>query len=217
MNTIAIRHFLFSLVATFLASMAQAQAPSAMVLSVDGDVSVEVLGKPGKLDAFTRLLEGDRVKLGKSAKLSLIYTRSSRQESWTGPGAVVAGNAESTAVNGKPQVEVKQLPAKVAQMIAHTPAADSTGKAGMVRLRAIAQPDELASLEKTYQDLRASSPANDRNPEVYFLAGLFKLGEYDRLNQELNTMQQQNPGDESIKLLAKIYARSIDNARRNSR
>ena len=217
MNTVAIRQFLFCLLATFWACMAQAQAPSAMVLSVEGDVSVEVLGKPGKLDAFTRLLEGDRVKLGKSAKLSLIYTRSSRQESWTGPGAIVAGNAESTAVNGKPQVEVKQLPAKVAQMMAHTPAADSTGKAGMVRLRAIAQPDELASLEKTYQDLRASSPANDRNPEVYFLAGLFKLGEYDRLNQEISAMQQQNPGDESIKLLAKLYARSVDNARRNSR
>lgn len=135
MNTVAIRHFLFGLLAIFWVSMGQAQAPSAMVLSVEGDVSVEVLGKPGKLDAFTRLLEGDRVKLGKSAKLSLIYTRSSRQESWTGPGAIVAGNAESTAVNGKPQVEVKQLPAKVAQMMAHTPAADSTGKAGMVRLR----------------------------------------------------------------------------------
>ena len=188
-----------------------------MVLSVEGDVSVKVQGKPTKLEAFTRLLEGDRVELGKTAKLNMIYTRSSRQETWTGPGAILAGNAESTAVNGKPQLEAKQLPAKVAQMMAHTPASDSTGKAGMVRLRAIAQPDELASLEKTYQDLRASSPANDRNPEVYFLAGLFKLGEYDRLNQEISAMQQQNPGDESIKLLAKLYARSVDNARRNSR
>ena len=217
MKVINIFRFLLAALIAGLSSFACAQAPSAMVLSVEGDVSVKVQGKPTKLEAFTRLLEGDRVELGKTAKLNMIYTRSSRQETWTGPGAILAGNAESTAVNGKPQLEAKQLPAKVAQMMAHTPASDSTGKAGMVRLRAIAQPDELASLEKTYQDLRASSPANDRNPEVYFLAGLFKLGEYDRLNQEISAMQQQNPGDESIKLLAKLYARSIDNARRNSR
>lgn len=217
MKVVNIFRFLLAALIAGLSSFACAQAPSAMVLSVEGDVSVKVQGKPTKLEAFTRLLEGDRVELGKTAKLNMIYTRSSRQETWTGPGAILAGNAESTAVNGKPQLEAKQLPAKVAQMMAHTPASDSTGKAGMVRLRAIAQPDELASLEKTYQDLRTSSPANDRNPEVYFLAGLFKLGEYDRLNQEISAMQQQNPGDESIKLLAKLYARSIDNARRNSR
>ena len=217
MKVVNIFRFLLAALIAGLSSFACAQAPSAMVLSIEGDVSVKVQGKPTKLEAFTRLLEGDRVELGKTAKLNMIYTRSSRQETWTGPGAILAGNAESTAVNGKPQLEAKQLPAKVAQMMAHTPASDSTGKAGMVRLRAIAQPDELASLEKTYQDLRASSPANDRNPEVYFLAGLFKLGEYDRLNQEISAMQQQNPGDESIKLLAKLYARSIDNARRNSR
>ena len=217
MKVVNIFRFLLAALIAGLSSFACAQAPSAMVLSVEGDVSVKVQGKPTKLEAFTRLLEGDRVELGKAAKLNMIYTRSSRQETWTGPGAILAGNAESTTVNGKPQLEAKQLPAKVAQMMAHTPASDSTGKAGMVRLRAIAQPDELASLEKTYQDLRASSPANDRNPEVYFLAGLFKLGEYDRLNQEISAMQQQNPGDESIKLLAKLYARSIDNARRNSR
>ena len=217
MKVVNIFRFLLAALIAGLSSFACAQAPSAMVLSVEGDVSVKVQGKPTKLEAFTRLLEGDRVELGKTAKLNMIYTRSSRQETWTGPGAILAGNAESTAVNGKPQLEAKQLPAKVAQMMAHTPASDSTGKAGMVRLRAIAQPDELASLEKTYQDLRASSPANDRNPEVYFLAGLFKLGEYDRLNQEINTMQQQNPGDESIKLLAKLYARSINNVRQSNR
>ena len=217
MKVINIFRFLLTAFITGLSIFAYAQAPSAMVLSVEGDVSVKVEGKPTKLEAFTRLLEGDRVELGKAAKLNMIYTRSSRQETWTGPGAILAGNAESTAVNGKPQLEAKQLPAKVAQMMAHTPASDSTGKAGMVRLRAIAQPDELASLEKTYQDLRASSPANDRNPEVYFLAGLFKLGEYDRLNQEINAMQQQNPGDESIKLLAKLYARSINNVRQSNR
>lgn len=217
MKVINIFRFLFAALLAGLCSLASAQAPSAMVLSVEGDVSVKVQGKPSKLEAFTRLLEGDRIELGKAAKLNMIYTRSSRQEIWTGPGAILAGTAESTAVNAKPQLEAKQLPTKVVQMMAHTPAADSTGKAGMVRLRAITQPDELASLEKTYKDLRATSPANDRNPEVFFLAGLFKLGEYDRLNQEINAMQQQNPGDESIKVLSKLYARSINNIRQSNR
>lgn len=217
MKFINILRFLFAALFAGLSSLASAQAPSAMVLSVEGDVSVKVLGKPAKLEAFTRLLEGDRVELGKAAKLNMIYTRSSRQETWTGPGAILAGNAESTAVNGKPQLETKQLPAKVAQMIAHTPASDSTGKAGMVRLRAISQPDELASLEKYYQELRATAATDDRNPEVYFLAGLFKLGEYDRVTQQISMLEQQYPGDESIRVLAKLYTRSINNARQSSR
>ena len=217
MKVINIFRFLLAALIAGLSSFACAQAPSAMVLSVEGDVSVKVQGKPTKLEAFTRLLEGDRVELGKTAKLNMIYTRSSRQETWTGPGAILAGNAESTAVNGKPQLEAKQLPAKVAQMMAHTPASDSTGKAGMVRLRAIAQPDELASLEKTYQDLRTSSPANDRNPEVYFLAGLFKLGEYDRLRNELSNFEQQYRADESIQLLGKLYSRAINNIAQSKR
>lgn len=217
MKFINVLRFLFAALLAGLSSLASAQAPSAMVLSVEGDVSVKILGKPAKLEAFTRLLEGDRVELGKAAKLTMIYTRSSRQETWTGPGAILAGNAESTAVNGKPQLETRQLPAKVAQMIAHTPTSDSTGRAGMVRLRAIAQPDELASLEKSYQELRANAAVSDRNPEVYFLAGLFKLGEYDRVTQQISMFEQQYPGDESIRILAKLYMRSVNNARQNNR
>lgn len=217
MNTTSIRHLLFAAFLSCLSTVTQAQAPTAMVLSVDGEISIKVSGKPGKLEAFARLLEGDRVELGKAAQLSLIYTRGSRQEIWTGPGAIVAGNSESTAVNGKPSLEVRQLPPKVAQMMAYTPVADSTGKAGMVRLRAMAQPDELASLEKSYQELRASTSANDRNPEVFFLAGLFRLGEYDRVSQQINSFERQYPGDESIRMLAKLYTRSINNLRQSDR
>lgn len=209
--------FLFAALLAGLSSLTSAQAPSAMVLAVDGAVSVKVQGKPAKLEAFTRLLEGDRVELGKAAKLNLIYTRSSRQETWTGPGAILAGNAESMAVNGKPQLDTRQLPAKVAQMIAHTPTSDSTGRAGMVRLRAIAQPDELASLEKSYQEQRATAAVGDRTPEVYFLAGLFKLGEYDRVTQQISMFEQQHPGDESIRMLAKRYSDAINSVRQNNR
>jgi len=216
MKIINILRFVLAAHLVGLYSFASAQAPSAMVLSVEGDVSVKVQGKPTKLEAFTRLLEGDRIDLGKAAKLNMIYTRSSRQEIWTGPGAILAGNTESAAVNGKPQLEAKQLPAKVAQMMAHTPASDSTGKAGMVRLRAIPQSDAVTSLEKTYQELRATAAPGDRHPEVYFLAGLYKLGEYDRVTQQIGLFEQQYPGDESIRMLAKIYARSIDNVRQNS-
>ena len=120
-------------------------------------------------------------------------------------------------VNGKPQLDTRQLPAKVAQMIAHTPTSDSTGRAGMVRLRAIAQPDELASLEKSYQELRASAAVSDRNPEVYFLAGLFKLGEYDRLRSELSNFEQQYRTDESIQMLGKLYVRAINNLAQSKR
>lgn len=211
MTLFNIRHFLASLLAAGLSSLATAQAPVAMVLSVDGEVSVEVSGKSSKLEPFTRLLEGDRIKLGKPAHLNLVYPRNGRQENWAGSGVILTGSTESTAVNGKLQVDVKQLPAKIAQMMAHTPASDSTGKAGMVRLRNIPQPDELASLEKTYQELRLATPAADRSPEIYFLAGLYKLGEHDRLRNALVGLEGQYPNDPAIQMLGKLYMRAINN------
>ena len=205
MKTTTIRHFLLAMLASCLSLFAQAQAPAAMVLSVEGDVSVEVLGKPAKLDAFTRLLEGDRVKLGKSAKLSLIYTRSSRQESWVGPGAILAGSAESTTVNGQPQVEVKQLPAKVAQMMAHTPSADSTGKAGMVRLRAIKSESSLAKLEQDYQQLKLERAPASLTPEIFYLAGLFEHGEYEQVRNLISELLASAPENTQIQRLHLLY------------
>lgn len=193
-----------------LGAAAQAQSPVAMVLSVGGDVSLEVQGKLIKVEPFSRLLEGDRVKLGRDAKVSFVYPRSGRQENWSGVGAVATGGSESAIAAGNPSVEVKLLPTKVAQQIARTPVVDISGKAGMVRMRAIATPENLASLEKQVAKMRSEAAANDRSPEVFWLAGLNDMGMIDRLKEELAQLEKSYPNDEIIHALSKAYSRSIE-------
>lgn len=192
-----------------LGMTAQAQSPVAMVLSVGGEVTLEVQGKPIKVEPFSRLLEGDRVKLGRDARVSFVYPRSGRQENWSGVGVVLTGDSESAAVVGKPGVEVKQLPNKVAQQMARTPVSDTSGKAGMVRMRAIATPENLASLEKQVAKMRGEATPSDRSPEVYWLAGLHDMGMIDRLQEELARLGKAYPDDETIRSLSKAYARVI--------
>lgn len=188
-------------------------ADTNIVLNVAGDVVVENFGKASKVQPFSRLLEGDRVKLGADGKLTIVYALSGRQEMWSGAGVIVAGEEQSTAVSGSPSVQTKQLPKQVVQQMSRTPLADATGKAGMVRMRAIATPDALAALEQKYQDLRSQAAADDRGPEVFFLAGLFEKSAFERLQQELDRVRKDYPNDESMQVLAKLYVRAINNAR----
>lgn len=192
-----------------LGAVAQAQSPVAMVLSVGGEVFLEVQGKPVKVEPFSRLLEGDRVKLGRDAKVSFVYPRSGRQENWSGVGIILTGDKESVAASGKPSVDIKQLPSKVAQQMARTPVSDTSGKAGMVRMRAIATPENLASLEKQVINMRAAAAPNDRSPEVFWLAGLHDMGMIDRLQDELSQLATNYPDDEIVRSLTKAYARAI--------
>ncbi len=197
------------LVATAMATQAQAQSPVAMVLSISGDVVLEIPGKPVKLEPFSRLLEGDRVKLGSDARVSFVYPRSGRQEDWSGSGAVLTGSSESTQAGGKPRLEVKQLPTKVAQQLARTPVSDTSGKAGMVRMRAIASADTLDVLEKQYAKMRVEAVPSDRSPEIFFLAGLNDMGMNERIKEELTRMGKEYPNDATIKALTKAYAKAM--------
>lgn len=197
-----------------LASGVQA-ADTNMVLSVAGDVLVENFGKASKVQPFSRLLNGDRVKLGADGKLTIVYVGSGRQEMWTGAGVIVAGDDQSTAVAGAPALQAKQLPKQVVQQMSRTPLADATGKAGMVRMRAIATPDALAALEQKYRELRGQAAPDDRGPEIFFLAGLFEKNAFERLEEELARVEKAYPGDESMQLLGKLYVRAINNARQS--
>lgn len=188
-------------------------ADTSMVLNVAGDVLVENFGKTSRVQPFSRLLEGDRVKLGADGKLTVVYVLSGRQEMWSGTGIIATGEDQSTAVSGSPSVQVRQLPKQVVQQMTRTPLADATGKAGMVRMRAIATPDALATLEQKYHELRGQAAADDRGPEIFFLAGLFEKSAYERLEQELERVSKTYPNDESMQVLAKLYVRAINNAR----
>lgn len=202
----------WALCAAMTASV-HAAGGSTMVLDVAGDVVVENFGKASKVQPFSRLLEGDRVRLAAGGKVTLVYVGSGRQEAWSGAGVIVAGDDQSTAVSGPPSLQAKQLPKQVVQQMARTPLADATGKAGMVRMRAIATPDALAALEQKYEELRSQAAPDDRSPEVFLLAGLFERNAFERLEQELARIQTAYPGDDSVVALVRIYSKAIGDAR----
>lgn len=187
-----------------LAAAAHAQGPAALVLTVDGEASLELLGKPVKLEAMTRLLAGDRIRLAKEASVDLVYPASGRKEHWAGNGTVTAGSGESAGSTGL-KLEAGQLPAKIAQQIARTPTSDTAGKAGMVRMRSLPGTNNLAALEEQYAKLRAEAAADDRAPEIFFLAGLHEQGQNERLRDELAKLQMTYPNDATVRTLTRIY------------
>lgn len=192
-----------ALAGLILALAAQAQG-AAMVLAVGGEASLELLGKPARLEAMTRLLAGDRIRLARDASVDLVYPASGRKEHWSGNGVVTAGNGESAGSAGL-KLEAGQLPAKVAQQIARTPTSDTAGKAGMVRMRSLPGNGNLAALEAQYAKLRGEAASDDRAPEIFFLAGLHEQGQHERLRDELARLQAAHPDDATVRALARIY------------
>ncbi|MEY2631573.1 MAG: hypothetical protein RIR00_227 [Pseudomonadota bacterium] len=189
-----------------------------LVLQVSGEASVDAVGYPPRvLLPFSRVMVGDTVNLGADSQVTLVYAATGRREAWSGAGSFAVGEGESRKLRGKSSVEIRQLPAQVAQQMLRTPSLDGEGKVGMVRLRAIAPTDALARLEARYQELRNQMPPQDSEPEVFLLSGLFELGEFERLEQQLSAVEKRFVGDSSIKVLKSLYLRAINNARQAKR
>lgn len=186
-----------------------AKTSAAMVLSVGGGVNFDLPGKEVRaVEAFTRLLDGDRIKLGADGKIVLAYVGTGRQETWHGGGVVQTGRSESSLLSGQPTLATKELPRKVVQLMLRTPVLDASGKVGMVRSRARFTEAQLNELEQTYNDLRSTSTADDRYPEVFLLAGLFHLGAFDRLQREVGRVKQAY-SDASAQQLVLLYEKAI--------
>lgn len=196
--------------------MAWGQASSAMVLSVQGEVLLEVANKTQPVEPLIRLLEGDRLRLAPGAQVRLLYARSGLQEDWQETGVLRIEGSESSIVRGKPQRQTRQLPLLITQQMARTPRTDSTARIGGVRLRNLPEltatapkppaPEKIAALEENYQSLRHSSPSDDRSPEVYWLAGLWDLKAHERLRTELERLKGLYPQDPVMVQLQTLYA-----------
>ena len=141
MNT-TLRNTVFLSILLLWAVLAQAAYPggeTALVTKLEGAVSrITATGKQ-PVEAFVKLKEGDQLALEGNARIQLVFFASKRQESWSG-----SGKLDITAQEGKgtglPEPQVKILPEVLVRQIAKTPSLDSQGRAGVVRLRAIATP-----------------------------------------------------------------------------
>jgi hypothetical protein len=187
----------------------------ALVTKVEGEVVLTGAKDQPLTEPFIKLREADVLRLGANGALTLTFFESGRQESWKGPGGIKLLAEQSQPVTGAPALKVKQLPVNLVRQLARTPAPDADGKVGMMRLRSIPTSEALAKLEQRYKDMQASAAPGDHDPDLFWLSGLFELHEYDRLEKEMHRLAEVNGDDPEIKVLNKLYARAIGDARKS--
>jgi hypothetical protein len=209
------RLFQFCVLLMCLLGGAQACAADiiALVTRVEGEVVLTGPKDQALTEPFIKLREADVLRLGANGAVTLTYFESGRQESWKGPGSIKLGAEQSQPASGAPALNVKQLPVNLVRQLARTPAPDTDGKVGMMRLRTIPTSEALAKLEQTYGDMKRAAVSGDHDPELYWLTGLFELNEYDRLEKEMQRLVAANPDNTEIRVLNKLYARAISEAR----
>lgn len=192
--------------------MAHAAGDVALVTALQGKVSRVSIARPGSVEAFVKLKEGDVLKLEKDARIRLVYFDSGRQESWSGEGRLEIAVTESKGI-GLAAPEVKLLPAVLVKQIAKTPTLDSQGRAGVTRLRAIGTTNTLSALEAEYDRMRAAGGGKDLNAEIYLLSGLFELRELDRVENLINEIQARQKDNMEAMILVSLYRKALKSAR----
>lgn len=177
--------WMFALIAWSLTGTAWAQA--VMLTQVAGEVTASGKGGAQPAVPFLKLDEGDKLTLGKNARVQMVYLGNGRQEVWKGDGQVEVGSREGRSPSLK--AETSQLPALIVNQLKKTPAVGQQGRTGMVMLRSLDDLDAAERLDKEYADFRASAAADDTTPEVFLLTGLLDLKEYERAKKVLGDLK----------------------------
>lgn len=157
--------------------------------------------------AFMKLRVGDKLTLGKDAKLQLVYFENGRQETWTGAAKVVIGANESQAAGTANPPQVKKLPAIVLQQLSRAPGvvSDLKSRSGMILVRSLPMV-ELRKLDENYTALRKEAAEDDVTPELYMLAGLHELKLYRDMKPVLEDMRRRQPNNPEVLAVHKHYS-----------
>lgn len=195
----------------FVAAPAGAQLRDVgLVNLVQGEVRfAPVSGASAPVKPFMRVREGDRFSLPAGAQLRVVFFEGSRLERWVGPSSFRAARAHGEAISGA-ALEVAQLPAGAPQRIAHIPELMQNAKLGGVRVRggALKQsagappPGALAEARATYEKMKATLPADDITPELYYTAALEEYAKYDEMAVVVDEMQRKQPDNADVRALA---------------
>ena len=207
--------FLF-LVPLFLVSLPLAAHAAghdvALVTALSGKVVRIEGGRREPLQAFVKLRQGDFLALEEGARIELVFFSSRRQEDWRGTGRLEIAEDGGRGLGLEPPAQ-KTLPDVMVRQMAKTPALDSQGRAGVVRLRAFATPEALARLENDYRRMRMEVARNDLNPEIFLLASLLEMRQADRLEAALSDLQMSHQGNTEAGLLVSLYRRALKDLR----
>jgi hypothetical protein len=149
-----------------------------MLTQIDGKVALITVKEAKRpATAFLKVALGDKLVLGKDARVRIVYFETSRQEVWKGAGEVEIGNGEGRS--SSLQAEIRKLPPLVARQLVKTPVSGRHGKTGMVTVRSLSS-DTIESLEKQYTEFRGAVADGDTTPEVFLLTGLLEMKEFER-------------------------------------
>jgi len=205
------RNWVVGVLIAVMSSWAQAQGGDVgLVNLVVGDVTFSPLsGSPGKVQAFMRLRDGDRITVPAGGQVRVVFFDGARQERWSGPASFRAGKAQSEPLNGKP-AEVQVLPPNVPQRISRVPELMQNAKLGGIQVRgltgrqqaSIVQQETVREARVTYDRMRKEMPADDITPELYLYAALEEFLLYEEMKGVVEEMLRRQPGNEDVRALA---------------
>ncbi len=209
--------FFISLLLMLSVPITLAQSPDVgLVNLVSGDVTyTSTSGGPGKVQAFMKVREGDRLVVPAGGQLRVVFFDGSRQERWTGPASFRASKTGSEPISGK-AAEIATLPAGASQRVAQVPQLVQIAKLGGIQVRGMTRTQKASVEQQTtvsearavYEKMRNELPADDITPELYLYAVLHDYLLYSDMKTVAEEMLRKQPGNNEVnQLLAWVNSR----------
>ena len=209
MKTVIRFNYIFAIAAMLTPLLAAAaDTESGMVTQVQGTASyVSGKDKDKPVVSFMKVRVGDKLSLGKDAKLQLVYLLNGRQETWIGDAKLVVGTNESAATSSTNPPQIKKLPPIVLQQLSRAPGvvSDLKSRTGMIMVRSLPMV-KMRELDENYAALRKDSAEDDVTPELYLLAGLHELKLYRDMKPVLEDMRRRQPNNSEVDAVYKHYS-----------
>jgi hypothetical protein len=199
------------------AAAAFAAGDVGVVNHLAGYVAVTSGTSTSKAQAYMNIHEGDMFEVPAGVVLKVVYFRSGRQESFSGPASFRVG-AHQSAVQQGAQPQVSVLPTGVPQKISQTPELVQIARLGSsahVGVRGASreprltpqQQAEVREARETYARLRAGTPDDDITPELYLYSVLQDNLLYGEMKAVVAEMAKRQPANRDVAVLAE-YVRA---------
>lgn len=173
-------------------------------------------GPQAKIARFKKLWPDDTISVPKEAEIVLAYLALGRIEKWQGPALVTIGTNGSKDPNSNQQPMVTTLD-KSNSYLEKSELLNAQNVAGQIAIRGNSTAEaknldlrpqgkrELHQLETAYHKLMQQTAPSDITAELYYLAGLEKLGQRETMTRHIHALLRKHGSNPELeKLLGKI-------------
>jgi len=160
-------------------------------------------GQQAKIARFKKLWPGDTIEVPQEAEIALAYLALGRIEKWQGPALVTIGENGSKDPNSNQQPMVTTID-KLNSYLKKSELLNAQNVAGQIAIRGNATAEaknldltpqgksELHQLETTYHKIVQQTASSDITAELYYLAGLEKLGQRATMTRQIHALLRKN-------------------------